>query len=138
DVGDRRPRLVSHGILALRRSARPPADEDHRGLQGRTSRSRSRGSLKSNRKTKSLEVRWTARLFDFRLQTSDFRLQTSDFISLRPSSWPVFSSPSILRRAPLLSCRVDAVPPHAGGRRRPSPSAWLPSPPRRPRPWRAG
>ena len=34
-VRHRRPRVVSHGVLALRRGAGAPADEDHRGRQGR-------------------------------------------------------------------------------------------------------
>ena len=34
-VSDRRARLVSHGVLALRRSAVAPAAEDHRRVQGR-------------------------------------------------------------------------------------------------------
>ena len=45
DVGDRRPRVVSHGVLALRRGAGPPADQDHRGGQGRACGRRGRGSL---------------------------------------------------------------------------------------------
>ena len=35
DVGDRRPRLVPHGVLALRRGAGAPAVEDHRDREGR-------------------------------------------------------------------------------------------------------
>ena len=34
DVGDRRPRLVPHGVFALRRSAEPPAVEDRRHREG--------------------------------------------------------------------------------------------------------
>ena len=34
-VSDRRPRLLSHGVLALRRSAGTPAAEDHRRVEGR-------------------------------------------------------------------------------------------------------
>ena len=33
DLGDRRPRLVSHGVLALRRGAVAPANQDHRRRQ---------------------------------------------------------------------------------------------------------
>ena len=33
-VGHRRPRLVPHGVLALRGSAAAPAREDHRGVEG--------------------------------------------------------------------------------------------------------
>ena len=45
DVGDRRPRLVPHGVLALRRGAGAPADEDHRRGEGRAGGRRSRRSL---------------------------------------------------------------------------------------------
>ena len=40
DVGDRRARLVSHGIFALRGGAVASAGEDHRGGKGRTHRGR--------------------------------------------------------------------------------------------------
>ena len=47
DVGDRRPRLVPHGVLALRRGAVAPADEDHRRGEGGAGGRRSGRSLKS-------------------------------------------------------------------------------------------
>src|SRR5262249_47919936 len=48
DLGNGRPRLVSHGVLALRRGAGEPANEDHRSSEGRARRRRSRGSLESD------------------------------------------------------------------------------------------
>ena len=45
DLGDRRPRLLSHGVLALRRGAVASADEDHRGGEGRAGGRGSRGSV---------------------------------------------------------------------------------------------
>ena len=45
DLGDRRPRLLSHGVLALRRGAGAPADEDHRGGEGGAGGRGGRGSV---------------------------------------------------------------------------------------------
>ena len=47
DVGHRRPRLLSHGVLALRRGAVAPADEDHRRGEGGARRRRGGRSLSS-------------------------------------------------------------------------------------------
>ena len=49
DVGDRRARLLPHGILALRRGAVPPPDEDHRRGEGRARGRRSRRSVTTQR-----------------------------------------------------------------------------------------
>ena len=44
-VGNRRTRVLPHGVLALRRGAGAPADQDHRGGEGRASRRRGGGGL---------------------------------------------------------------------------------------------
>ena len=139
-VGDRRPRLLSHGVLALRRSAVAPARQDHRGREGGTRRTkrRKRSSTEAlNAKAEQVSNSAITTLLPFRIQQS---LSTSPRLSagvgLAPCPrLPRFSllaarfgfaffsvASSALFRHPRPSCRAAARPRPAAGRRRPSAS----------------